>query len=260
LFLGSLVYNLNIAENMLNSKFWENYFKVYDSLNLLIPYQELLETICEELEIKKGEKILEAGCGTGNLALKIKERGAEVVGLDNCQEALDIYRKKDPTAKLVLADLRERLPFPDNYFDKIASNNTLYIIPKERQLDTLKELYRILKPRGKIVIANPKEDANVLSIYLLGIKQSIKKRGWKKTLKSVIKFLPQTLKMFYYNYLIKKRERSEVYNLLTGVKQKELLQKAGFVKISETKFIYANQGILNIGFKMINNDKKTDKI
>ena len=44
---------------MLDSKFWKRYFKVYDVLNLLIPYQELLETICDELDIKPGEKILE---------------------------------------------------------------------------------------------------------------------------------------------------------------------------------------------------------
>ena len=191
-------------ENMLNSKFWANYFKVYDVLNLLIPYQELLETICQELEIKPGEKILEAGCGTGNLALKIKERGAKVVGLDNCQEALDIYRKKDPTAELVLADLAKKLPFPDNYFDKIASNNTLYAIPREKQLFTLKELYRILEPLGKIIIANPKKRAKILPIYFLHIKESLKKVGFQKTLKNLLKVFLQTIKMIYFNLQIKK--------------------------------------------------------
>jgi len=160
---------------MLDSNFWKNYFKVYDVLNLLIPYQELLETICDELEIKPGERILEAGCGTGNLALKIKARGADIVGLDNCKEALDIYRKKDPEAKLVLTDLRKKLPFPDNYFDKIASNNTLYIIPKEKQLDSLKELYRILKHKGKIVLSNTKKGWKPMKIYIRGIKENLKK-------------------------------------------------------------------------------------
>ena len=46
---------------MLDSNFWKNYFEVYDFLNLLPPYQELLSDICQALEIKKGEKILEAG-------------------------------------------------------------------------------------------------------------------------------------------------------------------------------------------------------
>ena len=44
---------------MLDSEFQARYFEVYDVLNLLIPCQELLETICDELEIKPGEKILE---------------------------------------------------------------------------------------------------------------------------------------------------------------------------------------------------------
>jgi ubiquinone/menaquinone biosynthesis C-methylase UbiE len=233
---------------MLDSKFWARYFKVYDVLNLLIPYQELLETICNELEIKPGEKILEAGCGTGNLALKIKERRAEVVGLDNCKEALDIYQKKDPTAKIVLADLREKLPFPDNYFDKIASNNTLYIIPKEKQLDTLKELYRILKPNGKIVIVNPKKGGQPIKIYLTGIKQSFKKNGWLKTIKDIISMIIPTIKMLYYNQLIKKESEKGSYHFFEFNEQKELLEKAEFKNIS-TRLVYADQNILTVGFK-----------
>ena len=46
---------------MLDSKFWTKYFKVYDVLNLLIPYQELLETICNELDIKKVKSKYEEG-------------------------------------------------------------------------------------------------------------------------------------------------------------------------------------------------------
>ena len=235
---------------MLNSKFWARYFKVYDVLNLLIPYQELLETICDELDIKPGEKILEAGCGTGNLALKIKERGAEVIGLDNCKEALDIYRKKDPTAKVILADLREKLPFPDNYFDKVASNNTLYIIPKEKQLDTLKELYRVLKSGGKIIITNPIKGGKPIRIYFTGVKQSLKENGWPKTLKNLILMIIPTIKMLYYNSLIKKESEKGSYHFLDLNEQKELLKKVGFVNIFETKLVYARQNILNIAFKL----------
>jgi len=230
---------------MLNSNFWKSYFKVYDVLNLLIPYQELLGTICDELDIKPGEKILEAGCGTGNLALKIKERGAKVIGLDNCQEALNIYRKKDPKAKLILADLKERLPFPDNYFDKIASSNTLYAIPQNKQLETLKEFHRVLKPGGKIVIVNPHEKNRISKIYMAGVKASFRKNGLITTLRKMIQFLPATIKIFYYNYLIDKgRERKEYCFFDKGM-QKELLRSAGFRNLSEDKLIYANQNILS---------------
>jgi ubiquinone/menaquinone biosynthesis C-methylase UbiE len=234
---------------MLDSKFWARYFRVYDVLNLLIPYQELLETICNELEIKPGEKILEAGCGTGNLALKIKERGAEVIGLDNCKEALEIYRKKDPNANLVLADLREKLPFPDNYFDKIACNNTLYIIPKEKQIDVLKEFYRILRSKGKIILVNPKKGAKPIKIYFEGVKKSLKKNGLFKTIKNVSLMAIPTIKILYYNRLILKECEKNSYKFFDFNEQKELLKKVGFINISETKLVYGDQNILNSGIK-----------
>jgi ubiquinone/menaquinone biosynthesis C-methylase UbiE len=230
---------------MLDSKFWTNYFKVYDVLNLLIPYQELLETICNELEIKPGEKILEAGCGTGNLAIKIKERGGEVIGLDNCKEALEIYKKKDPNAKVVLADLREKLPFPDNYFDKIVCNNTLYIIPKEEQLNTLKEFYRILKLKGKVVIVNPSKEQKLFKIYIDGIKKNLRKEGLFLTFKKLIRFLPATIKIFYYNFFTGK-----MGFFLTLQELKKLLADAGFKKLSNEKSVYANQSILIVGEKL----------
>ncbi len=236
---------------MLNSIFWARYFKVYDILNLLIPYQELLETICNELEIKPGEKILEAGCGTGNLALKIKERGAEVIGLDNCQEALEIYKKKDPNAKVVLADLREKLPFPDNYFDKIACNNTLYIIPKEKQLETLKEFYRVLKSGGKIVITNPHEKNKISKIYINSVMASFRKNGLIATFRKMIQFFPHTIKIFYYNYLIDKEMKSGKYYFLNEKVMKELLKSAGFENISAGKLIYVNQNILFTAEKIL---------
>jgi len=231
---------------MLNEKFWDKYFKVYDYLNLLIPYQNLLKDICDALDIKDRDLVLEAGCGTGNLAIKIKERGANVVGLDYSKEALEIYKKKDFSAKIVLGDLSEKLPFPDNYFNKIACNNTLYTLPKERQLAILKEFLRILKPGGKIAVANPKKGWSAIKIYTYGIKQEIKKEGLFKASVKVLKFIVPAFKILYYNSKIKNKSG---YTFLSLEEQKELLEKAGFVQVSDSKLVYASEGILNTGVK-----------
>jgi len=224
---------------MLSEKFWEEYSKIYDTACFFIPYQELLEEICEELEIKKGEKILEAGCGTGNLALKIQQRGAEVVGLDNSEVALKICHKKDPGIELVFADLGEKLPFPNDFFDKIASSNTLYAIAEKNQIKILKELYRVLKSGGKIVIVNPRRAANSRKIFLNHLKKSVEKKGLLKTLWGLIKIKPLLLlKMAYYNYKIEKEAC-----FLNERELRELLEKANFKNI-ETKLVYANQAIL----------------
>jgi ubiquinone/menaquinone biosynthesis C-methylase UbiE len=58
---------------MLTHTFWNRYFKVYDVLNYVIPYQELLKEIVKEVEVKEGDLILDAGVGTGNLALVLNK-------------------------------------------------------------------------------------------------------------------------------------------------------------------------------------------
>jgi len=237
---------------MLTQKFWAKYFKVYDVLNLLIPYQELLNAVVEELDIKKGEKVLEAGCGTGNLALKIKEKGGEVIGLDNCEEALKVYKRKDSSANTILADLSGKLPFPDNYFDKIASNNTLYTFPKQKQLEILKEFFRILKRGGKVVIANPQKGWSPFKIYVEGIEKNLKQEGFWRTVLKVFKMIVPTAKILYYNAQIKKESN---YCFLEPKEQRQLLKEAGFSMVSESKEVYADQAILNSASKLIFTDR-----
>ncbi len=234
---------------MLNHKFWEKYFKDYDILNIVIPYRELLKTICDELDIKKGEKILEAGSGTGNLALEIKKRGAEVIGFDISEEGLNRHKLKDPEANIILGDLTKKLPFPDNYFNKICSNNTLYAIPIEKRKDVMREFYRISKPGGKILISNLAVGFKPFKIYLDHIEKRIKNNGLIYAVKEIITLSIPTIKMFYYNYLIKKENKEGDFNFFGINEQKELLGKAGFKNISETKKVFTNQAILNSAFK-----------
>lgn len=66
-------------EKKLTPQFWKEYFKYYDYLNYLPTYQELLDKILKELDPKEGEIILDAGVGTGNLAVLIKEKGSKAI-------------------------------------------------------------------------------------------------------------------------------------------------------------------------------------
>jgi len=50
---------------MLDEKFWQKYFRSYDILNKAIPYQELLRDIVEATSVKDGDRIFDAGSGTG---------------------------------------------------------------------------------------------------------------------------------------------------------------------------------------------------
>jgi 1-acyl-sn-glycerol-3-phosphate acyltransferase len=238
-----------ISEKGLPPEFWSKYFQVYDILNMVPPYKDLLNKILSILDPQKGEKILDAGAGTGNLAVLIENKSAQVIALDFSKEALEIYKNKNPNATICLHDLTKPLPFDDNYFDKIVSNNVIYNIPREKRLEVIKELKRVLKPGGLIVISNIHKNFSPLKIYLASIKESIKKDGLLKTIYLVIKLIIPTIKMFYYNFKIQKVHQFDRKNLFDFEEQKELLIKAGFKYVSQTEFVYANQAILNYAIK-----------
>ncbi len=235
---------------MLSAGFWRKYFKVYDVLNLAASYRELLKNIVERVEVENGELILDAGAGTGNLVAMLEKRGAKVFALDFSKEALDVCERKNPSAKIILADLTRRLPFKDNYFDKIVSNNALYNIPRADRLAVAKELRRILKPGGKIVLSNIHEGFKPVRIYTESIFKNAKKEGWLNTLKLFSAMLIPTLKIFYYNFFIQKEYKFSEKNLFKSDEQEKLLKEAGFSDISETESVYAGQGVLNSAKKI----------
>jgi len=65
---------------MLDQKFWAKYFKVYDILNIVIPYQELLSELERELDLNNDDVVLDVGSGTGNLMFRIKGRCKKIIG------------------------------------------------------------------------------------------------------------------------------------------------------------------------------------
>ena len=234
---------------MLNTKFWKKYFKVYDTLNELIPYRELTGVIVDKLDIKKGDEVLDVGSGTGNITLKIKEKGAIVSGIDISKEGVEIHKKKDPGAKLIVGDITQPLPYSDNAFDKICSNNTLYTIPRENRKQIFMELYRVLKPGGKIVISNVTEGFSPRAIYFDHIKKERKRKGILFTLWRILFFIVPTIKIFYYNHLITKEGIVGKYDFFKPEEQKEQLQASGFVDVSLDVRTYSDQAILNSAFK-----------
>ncbi len=99
-----------------------------------------------------GERILDLGCGNGRFYEVLKEKEINYFGIDFSEKLIEIAKQKYPKAKFQVADVLN-LPFPNNYFDKIYSISVLHQIPsRELRIRSLKEIKRVLKPRGVLIL------------------------------------------------------------------------------------------------------------
>ncbi|MHA1222299.1 MAG: class I SAM-dependent methyltransferase [Candidatus Heimdallarchaeaceae archaeon] len=146
----------------------------YDKLNEFQPYVELYQDIASDI---KGQIILDAGVGTGNSFTYIKKK--EIFGLDLDKTRLfKAKEKKNNFHSLVCCDI-EKIPHLDNSFDTILCINTLNFVKNDVKI--IKELSRVTKKRGRIIIHVAKRDYNVLDL----VKRGIKEIGFRKFLTKI---------------------------------------------------------------------------
>jgi len=108
--------------------------------------------VLELLQPRAGERILDAGCGTGVFTFDILTLGAGVVGLDVSAPMLKRAGEKAEgySFHMVLGDM-QTLPFSENTFDKVVSITALEFI--EDAKSAVNELFRVTKQGGRIVVA-----------------------------------------------------------------------------------------------------------
>lgn len=104
---------------------------------------------------KNGDRVLDAGCGTGRLYhLFLDLQQIEYVGVDQSKEQIKIAKKKFPRLKFVAAEMT-KLPFKNNSFDVVFCVAAFHHLPKEKnRLEALKEMKRVLKKDGVVVMTN----------------------------------------------------------------------------------------------------------
>lgn len=100
---------------------------------------------------------LDIGCGYGRIAscISLKNPDAYIYGIDIAKTYVDLFNKKlQRYGKARVGDIR-RLPFKNNMFDVIWVINTVMYLTDSDQLLAIKEIFRVLKPRGRVVIIEP---------------------------------------------------------------------------------------------------------
>ncbi len=103
--------------------------------------------------LKPGSKLLEAGCGVGQVVLAMRARGFDCYGLDYAEKIITTLNKRFPDVPFHCGDIRN-LPYPDATFDGYISLGVIEHF-LEGQDGMLQEAARIVKPGGYIFVSVP---------------------------------------------------------------------------------------------------------
>ena len=172
----------------------------YDlAIKITMPETKFRSLLIDELNPQDNETILEFGFGTGqNLILAInknKNKNTKFTGVDIDPKVKEIaiykLNKKNISIPLDLYN-GEKLPYLDNQFDKIYSCLVFHQLDAATKLNCLKELNRVLKPKGKLIIADWGKASNKLMRFTFGFVQLLD--GFKTTNDNVKGLMPTFIK------------------------------------------------------------------
>lgn len=129
-------------------KMYENYWGSKEGLEEFSDYER--NTVLKKL-FKEGERVLDLASGEGAVSAFIKSLGCEVVAFDISEKALEKAKKRG--VQTVRGDVEEKLPFKNGEFETVFwGDNVEHLFMPEK---TLKEINRILKNGGRIIISTP---------------------------------------------------------------------------------------------------------
>jgi ubiquinone/menaquinone biosynthesis C-methylase UbiE len=138
---------------------WAPYYDFTVNLVTLGKARALRKMTVEQSLIKPGDNVLDVGCGTGEVTLLAKTRAKQgkAYGIDPAPEMIAVARSKAERKKLDV-DFRvgviEALPFADSSIDVVTSSLMMHHLPNDLKVRGLAEIYRVLKPGGRLLIAD----------------------------------------------------------------------------------------------------------
>ena len=127
----------------------------YDPIMKLLGFRRALLPLVDQARLEPHHRVLDVGCGTGTLAVLVKQRhpDVEIAGVDPDPKALARAMRKAARANVAVTFDRgfgDALAFPDAVFDRVFSSMMFHHVPKDEKQAVLGEIRRVLKPGGRL--------------------------------------------------------------------------------------------------------------
>jgi ubiquinone/menaquinone biosynthesis C-methylase UbiE len=135
----------------------------YDLLTRVLRMGGAYDELVAQAELADGLRVLEIGCGTGNVTVRAKRAapGTDMIGLDPDPLALPRAQRKVrgmPGIRFERGYAQE-LPFADGEFDRVLSSMMLHHLNEDVKDAAAAEIYRVLRPGGRLHIVDILGDA-----------------------------------------------------------------------------------------------------
>lgn len=193
-------------------------------------------------DIVEGKVVLDAACGEGYGTNMLSEYALKVYGLDIDEETIEHAKEKYTKANIEYQQGSiEELPFPNDYFDVVVSFETIEHVNEEIQATFLKEIKRVLKADGTLIMSTPNK--KIYSDYRNYTNPFHVKEFYKNEYYSFLKAAFNEVE-FYYQY------RESAF-LLTGEDSNRIeTLKLNTVASENSKYIVAICSDLEINKKI----------
>ncbi len=158
-----------MSDNNSTVKQYKSLARSYDSR-----FQEFINVTTDKMaalaNITPGEKVLDLGCGTGEMLFKLGKEYPNVgllAGIDASEDMLELAKTKLKPFKAASLELGsiEKLPYPDEHFDLIVSSGVVHYVVDIASMS--KEAFRVLKPQGRILLIDMAKESMVTKISSL---------------------------------------------------------------------------------------------
>jgi demethylmenaquinone methyltransferase/2-methoxy-6-polyprenyl-1,4-benzoquinol methylase len=169
---------------------------VYDAMNrtMTAGLDRRWRRITAESVVREGDRVLDACCGTGDLAIADARAGGKVTGLDFSEPMLERARRKATEVEWLRGDVLQ-LPFEDGVFDAATVG---FGVRNVADLDrALSELRRVLRPDGRVAILEITRPGGVLGpFYRVWFDRVVPLLGRLLPGGSAYTYLPASVKRF----------------------------------------------------------------
>lgn len=139
---------------------WAWFYDIFGRLVFAGKVKTMMQSTVKLANIQSDEKVLDVGCGTGTLAILAKQtsgHNVKIYGIDASPEMIERAQQKaqqDTVDVDFQIGLVENIQFPDGTFDLVMNSLMMHHLTPDLRQKALVEIYRVLKPGGRLLIVD----------------------------------------------------------------------------------------------------------